>query len=78
MLSFCDTINDACLLLHVDDDDDTTWNDCVRGTACKKPSRRNTQPAKSRIVICVDETDMILLLLLYLKSIGTVSMLIMS
>ena len=77
-MSFCDTINDACLLLRVDDDDDTTWNDCVRGTACNKPSRRNTQPAaKSRIVICVDETDMILLLL-YLKNIGTVSMLIMS
>ena len=78
-MSFCDTINDACLLLRVDDDDDddTTWNDCVRGTACNKPSRRNTQPAKSRIVICVDETDMILLLL-YLKNTGTVSMLIMS
>ena len=78
-MSFCDTINDACLLLRVDedDDDDTTWNDCVRGTACNKPSRRNTQPAKSRIVICVDETDM-LLLLLYLKNTGTVSMLIMN
>ena len=78
-MSFCDTINDACLLLRVDDDDDddTTWNDCVRGTACNKPSRRNTQPAKSRIVICVDETDMILLLL-YLKNTGTVFMLIMS
>ena len=77
-MSFCDTINDACLLLHVDDDDDTTWNDCVRGTACNKPSRRTTQPAKSRIVICVDETDMILLLLLHLKNTGTISMLIMS
>ena len=78
-MSFCDTINDdTCLLLRVDDDDDTTWNDCVRGTACNKPSKRNTQPAaKSRIVICVDETDMILLLL-YLKNTGTVFMLIMS
>ena len=75
-MSFCDTINDAGLLLRVDDDDDDdTWNDCVRGTACNKPSRRNTQPAKSRIVICVDETDMILLLLLlYLENTETVSM----